>query len=160
MTTSAQTAPSHGFANAVAVTVESTNRRNPFSAASTTLKGLSRSRTLMAFAASHTMKKTSIAADTNMPFPSHERSIAARKPCWPSREVSGSAGGKRLGIPLIRCPLEPSGRLFVVVCCALFGAVHQPEVSLRLDVPPHRLYPRLCQAAALSHLFGSGMQKG
>ena len=91
MTIRAQAAPSQGFAKAVAVTVSSTSKRKPLSAASTIAKGLSRISTLIALEARNTMKKASIAMGTRMELPNHERSMAARNPLLPGREESGAA---------------------------------------------------------------------
>jgi len=66
--TSDQAAPSQGFPQAKPATDPSSSRRNPFSAASTVVKGLSRIRILMAFEAMKTMKKAAIAMGIMRPL--------------------------------------------------------------------------------------------
>jgi len=66
MMINAHSAPTHGFAQALATTLASIAVRNPFKAVSTVVNGLSKIKMLIAFDARNTMKNTTIATGTIM----------------------------------------------------------------------------------------------
>ena len=117
--------------------------------------GLSRISTLMALEARNTMKKASIATGTSSPLPSHERSIAARKPVEPGKAASGSAGGNTEMTNGTKAPVAISP----LILCARASATSSGFFKSRGAVRPTVSFRKQAVTSTKAGIQNHGLRK-